>query len=448
MKTIRNSTRWLGLVLACGIITLAATAPAGKPVKPPKPPPAPTLTYTLIPFDDGQRLSSVAVGLTETGLVPGAFDYETIWNGETTQLSWPDIATATDADADGLLDLPTPLPVLEEHLYGAAYRANELGVIVGYTGRLFDGSEWPPLSLTEEGVVWVPGAGGYAAQGVGVIDTRLHQSFAGRINNDGVVAGSCTWGNTGNWQQAFIIVPEQTANGPTWFRDADADGVNDLMLPIWPRPDPMLDPLSSTPMDPVAYVVGINNAGAVAGFVELDYHDAYPGAFVIVPDFGDADGDGNPWFSANADGNNTLVQGLAPLSAGAFTRVCDINANGEVAGSSDDHAVIWKPQTGGGYAIQDLGTISTREHLRTTAMSDTGWVVGSAYTLNWHQKNPKPDLTLVWQNGVMYVLQDILTNGDGWTDLSFSDVSDDGVLAGHGTFNGKVTACLAVPNAP
>ena len=127
-------------------------------------------------------------------------------------------------------------------------------------------------------------------------------------------------------------------------------------------------------------------------------------------------------------------------------------ASGEIAGTSDYHAVIWRPDANGGYSIQDLGAFRQRDHLQVVAMSDTGWVVGRAYNLGtgaaWPKNNPKPDLTLVWRDGVTYVLQEILTNSDGWTELSFRDVSNEGILAGHGTFSGKVTACLAVPNAP
>ena len=43
-------------------------------------------------------------------------------------------------------------------------------------------------------------------------------------------------------------------DGPTWFRDANEDGENDLMLPIWPGPDPVQDPGDFTPGDAVAYI--------------------------------------------------------------------------------------------------------------------------------------------------------------------------------------------------
>ena len=116
------------------------------------------------------------------------------------------------------------------------------------------------------------------------------------------------------------------------------------------------------------------------------------------------------------------------------------------------HAVLWRPQPGGGYSLEDLGTFRQRDHMVVTAMSDTGWLIARDYNLGTGhsvpKNNPKPDPTLIWRNGVMSVLEDILTNGDGWTALRFSDVSNEGILVGRGTFDGKVTACLAVPNLP
>jgi len=451
MKSRLNTTRWLGLVLAGSILTLAASGQAGKPVKPPKPPPEPTLTYTLVPFDTGPWLGSAARGITEAGLVVGSGDYEYVWEvTNRANLPWPTVATTTDTDSDGVLDAPLPLPVLDGHLNGAAHRANEFGLIVGGTG--FPVSGGPPPAGYEQGVVWVPGASGYAAHGVGVIDARLTDSWAGCVNNNGVVAGMCSWDYVGNWWRAYIIVPEETADGLTWFRDDNADGVNDLMLPIWPGPDPALLPGESTPMDPVAEIVAINDDGVVVGSIDNNYGRVEEAVFAIVPDYEDADGDGNPWFAEDAEGYNGLLRGLPPLSAGAYTAPSDINASGEIAGTSDYHAVIWRPDANGAYTIQDLGAFRQRDHLRVSALSDTGWLVGRAYNLgigaSWPKNKPKPALTLVWQDGQMYVLEDILSNGDGWTDLSFSDVSNEGILAGHGTFNGKVTACLAVPNLP
>jgi len=67
MKTMQNTTRWLGLVLAGSILTLAASAQAGKPVKPPKPPPGPPVdtgvvyaqiegdVYAISPDGSGQQ---------------------------------------------------------------------------------------------------------------------------------------------------------------------------------------------------------------------------------------------------------------------------------------------------------------------------------------------------------------------------------------------------------
>jgi hypothetical protein len=447
---LRPKCRILALAVAAALVPLAAQA-----AKAAKPPPASALSYTLVAFEDNaQWIGSRASGITEVGVVPGRYDYDLISGGVTNRLSWPTVATRTDEDGNGLLDLPRPLPFLAGHVTGEAWRANELGVIVGVTERLVDASEWPPLSVFAEGVVWLPGQGAYTPRGLGVIDGRLHQSYATCVNNNGVVAGGCTWGNTINWHRAFIIVPEQTADGPSWFRDTDANGVNDLMLPIWPAPDPLKNPSSSSQYDPVAYINGLNDAGVVCGTIDIVVSDnaGLGGPFVISPDYTDADGDGNPWFVADAAGNNVLVQKLPLLRAGAYSTANAINASGDIAGVSDNHAVLWKPAAGGGYVLRDLGTVTAREYLQVTAMSNTGWILGNAWnsvlTHSFVQKPGKPDIAVVWRDGVMYLMPDLLTNGAGWTDLHFSDVSDSGVLAGYGVFNGRTTACLAVPKLP
>ena len=64
MKRTQNSVACLGLLLACGLITLAAT----KPPKPPPPPPSPTYTHYLL-GDFGA--SSHATAINAGGLVIG-----------------------------------------------------------------------------------------------------------------------------------------------------------------------------------------------------------------------------------------------------------------------------------------------------------------------------------------------------------------------------------------
>jgi hypothetical protein len=454
MKARQNSTRWLGLALVCGTLTFAVSTQAGKSVKPPPPPPpppAPTLTYTLIPFDNGTRLGSVATAISEAGLIPGYFNRNLVCDGVTDQYSWPTVATPTDANRDGWLDLPLALPIPDIYMAGWASDANDFGMIVGATHRVYNYD--PPYPyINQEGVIWLPGTTGYVPQRLGVIDARLDVSSANRVNKDGVVAGVCS-SYTAQFNRAFVIQPEQTADGLTWFRDANADGVNDLMRQIWPGPDPRYitwyydpnDPWTDPPPGPWSEIYDLNDAGTVCGMIQG------VGGFVVVPDYSDADGDGNPWFAANAAGNNRLVRTLPPLTKGAGTSPVSINTKGEIAGVSGNHAVLWKPVAGGGYAIQDLGTVSVRQYLRVSAMSDTGWMVGTAYNSisgSGGAKNPQPNLTVVWRNGVKCYLPDVLTNGAGWTNLSFRDVSNTGVLAGYGVFKGKGTACLAVPNLP
>ena len=189
------------------------------------------------------------------------------------------------------------------------------------------------------------------------------------------------------------------------------------------------------PPNPSSLIRDLNDSGAVCGVIESPWSSAdnpyVKYVFVVVPDFSDADGDGNPWFAADAEGNNSLLRVLTGLTGYTPNSVVAINALGEVAGATNNHAVLWKPVAGGGYAIQDLGTVSDRDYLSVHAMSDSSseWLVGKAYSspLNHAMKplkNPLPDLLVVWWNGEL--LLPALTNGAGWTDLDFNDVNDAG----------------------
>ncbi len=457
MKRRQHFAGWLGFALAGGLSASALTTQAGRPNPPQPPPPPPPLTYVLVAFEDGGRAANYASGINEVGLVVGHYDYELETPDGVQRLSWPTAATRTDVNGNGLLDLSSELPVLPGHAAGSAWSVNENGLIVGESSRIPVYIETEPISVYCEGVVWVNAV----PQGVGVIDVRLDQSTIRCVNRNGLVAGNATFSNTVNWQRAFIVVPEGTVENPIYFRDTNADGVNDLMLPIWPGPDPSRiswpfdpeNPLTYGLQDPVAYITGLNDSGVICGRIDcpVALTPDPRGAFVIVPDFADSDGDGNPWFASDATGNNTLVRRLPALKAGAYTASWAINSAGEIAGVSADHAVLWKPQTGGGYVLQDLGTVASEEHMQIAAMSHTGWIVGCGYSHRFSHgvpKPPPPPVPVVWRNGVMYLVQDLLTNGSEWTVLRLTDVSDTGVLAGSGLFNGKMTACLAVPNLP
>ena len=112
MKTKQISAHWLGLALAGGTLAFAVSTQAAKPPKPPPPPPPPSLTYTLVAFEDGGRLASYASGISEAGLVVGRYGYELTMQDGVQYLERPAVATGTDANGDGLLDLPQELPLL------------------------------------------------------------------------------------------------------------------------------------------------------------------------------------------------------------------------------------------------------------------------------------------------------------------------------------------------
>jgi len=126
MKTIQHSTRWLGLVLAGSIISLAASAQAGKPVKPPPEPPPESL-YNLILLNGSPSSELNEAGMVRGGmnlLVPQSENGSTVW--------------FKDDDSDGLNDLVVNLGRPGWGAMGMSahsYDMNDDGVIVGRGNR-------------------------------------------------------------------------------------------------------------------------------------------------------------------------------------------------------------------------------------------------------------------------------------------------------------------------
>jgi hypothetical protein len=425
------------MLLAAAIAWPAIDSQAAKPVKPP---PQPALTYTLYPMDDSEYEGSWATGITETGLVP-----TTVFTGPD-GFRVPAIGKLFDSDGDGVLDAPQLLPIPEPFVWGQASGANDYGIVVGDTRVWRAGESYADLEpyVHDDAAVWTRGVSGeYEVQSLGVIDSRLRQSWAHKVNASGTVVGNCCFGGGTCWLRAFIIEPVVQSDGSmVWFQDENGDGVNDLMLPIWPGPDEQPDPWTSCHRGPFSFISSINEAGVICGYV--GYADNWvPQPFVLVPDFSLP----NPWFKPDADGFNALIQVLPGLRRQSTTIATAVAAVGEVAGSSDNHGVIWKPQ-GNQYVLHDLGAAPC-DVLSVRDISPNGrWVTGYGFKTVKTRATTRYEHagSFVWRDGVVQVLEDCLTNGVGWTWLQTAAVRDDGVLVGSGLFNGRSTSFVAVPN--
>jgi len=415
MKTKEITTRWLGLALACGTLTFAVSTQAGKPQ-----PPAPSgPTYRIVALGAGNSVSAI----NEAGSVVGGFqNLAGVYAGfvvvPEASANGP-VYFRDTTPMDGRNDLIRELPGLST-LGGGASDINDAGLVVG-SSHLFEWYYQATLWLGETpiGLGFLDGYGG----------TNISIAYA--VNNQGLIAiGTEESGEA----PAGVVVPKDT-NGDnvpdTWFEDANGDGYNDLVLVVAPRvygPPPDEWPIARfTPQ-------GINDANQM---IVNGYDTAK--AYRLTPDYADADGDGNPWFAdMNADRYNDLLVPLIGLS-GASSYATDINAAGQVVGSSNRRAVRWDFAANGTPTIKDLGLLSKSvRSMGATAINDAGQIVGFAAFQNSRT-------TFLVYKGTMYDLATRLTNGTGWTDLSASDINNEGCIVGRGYLNGVYQGFVAIP---
>jgi probable HAF family extracellular repeat protein len=174
------------------------------------------------------------------------------------------------------------------------------------------------------------------------------------VNNLGQVVGISET-PTGD-QHAFLLTP----NGDTWYRDADSDGVNDLMLDLG----------VGTLGLPDSAAMGINDVPQVVGWIRsLDPVDIRP--FMWTPE-----------------------SGMREIGAfgGPISLAVDVNNLGQVVGRSDlqasgeipTHAFLWTENGG----MTDLGTLGGSSS-SASEIDETGKrIVGSSETSTGERRAP------------------------------------------------------------
>jgi probable HAF family extracellular repeat protein len=406
MKTLSNSTSWLGLALACGILTFAVITQAAKS---PKPPPAPVgPTYKIVGLG---TLS--ASRINESGWVTANAYGNACLVVPVTSPSGP-VYYRDTTPTDGINDLIIPLPGLDPSFRADAGDLNDAGLIVGQS----------VLAGTNRSTLWLAGLP------INLAETWWWEgSAAYAINNRGLIV-------TADWEgDAYVIVPEDTDGdgvADNWVRHRDSDGINELRKLVAPfyfvgtsgwwinfEPRAMND----------AGQIILNNAGS-----------SLRRCFRLTPDAADADRDGNPWYAdANADGINDLMVELATLTTRVSNRAYDINASGQVVGESGGRAVRWD-FNGSAQTVTDLGVLSaTVNSMAACAINDAGQIVGGASFKNGSSAG------FLFYKGTMYDLATRLTNGSGWSDLQPTDINNQGFIVGMGSFNGVTQGFVAVP---
>jgi len=408
MKTIQNSTRWLGLALACGTLTYAATTQAGKPSKPP---PEPTPSYTLTLLERGPWYVGCAVN--NSGLVVGQScrppeypEHPFIVVPEDTNGNGLPDQWFRDNDGDGLNDLLLelgPVPPYSGDVYyeGRADDINEAGQVVGdfWVDDYYNNtSEYvafvvTPADVDQDGRLewfWPD------ANGANALMTRLDLGlspttfvYPTAVNNLGQIVGRYYPSDS---ERGFLLEGlDSDANGvaDTWFQDADQNGANDLVVDLGAAPDRSGNLIPLSPSD-------INDAGWVVG--------RGPGAFLIVPKVDPATGKRVWNEDQNGDGINDLAI-LLPTLGGTSAYANAINTDGVIAGSCSprrgaSHAVLWRLDAQGRATITDLGVVQGMDTSANGVNASLQVVGGAASTSTF--------TGWFWQNGVMTELSKLL----------------------------------------
>jgi len=384
------ATRWLAL--ACGILALAASADAKKPVKPPPEPPPPAgPAYWVFSLEGDVRPQAIS----DVGTVVGG-------------------AWFTRADGEGL----APFSLAPRTDNGELqYLTTDLQWLLGDTGTVESGwcsavnqaGEAAGCGVGLTGMLWLAD-GTPVNLGVCPADVAC---WANDINDAGLVVVEFPrfFGATG--AGSGVVVPlDNTGDGEpdTWFTDLDADGINDLFFPI--APEHYLIPRA------------INEDGQVA----LTQISSGPDvAYLLTPDYDDADGDGNPWFAdVDGDGFNDLLIALAPPEPGEAAAVYDLNNLGQVVGRSNGHVVLWEI-VDGEQVVTEFGLLSRKvKSMSPAGINDAGHIVGSS------RKSRSAGPSWLYQDGTFHELLSLVENPEGVSVLSPSGINNHGWICGNG----------------
>lgn len=419
-QTKRNLTVLLTVmaVLASGLVL---TAWAKKPAdKPPGGGGGKEARYTIVDLGNFGGWGSGAQSINESGQVVGysgahAFLVTPVdSDGDDVPDTW-----FRDDDGDGINDLMLDLGTLPGHALSSAYGVNDSGQVVGRS----DG-EGPARAFLWDSV--------NGMVDLGSLKGSNGSSRGQGINNSGCVIGDVPVDLFADQGYAFIIVPEDTDGDgvpDTWFRD-DGDGNNALMIDLGGAAEGW--------WTNCAY--GINDSGQVVGY-SADPLVRPSRAFLVTPE--DSDGDDVPdtWYrDDNSDGINDLMIELPPIHVGAGSRAIAINSSGQVAGVSDDHAVLWEVDGQGKVTVTDLGAAKGNKRMFAGSINDASQVVGW-----WYSYGSRTWTAFLWENGTMTKLIDLLANSEGINGLEACGINEHGEIVGTIYGDGYRHAYIALP---
>jgi probable HAF family extracellular repeat protein len=200
---------------------------------------------------------------------------------------------------------------------------------------------------------------------------------------------------------------------------------------IW-GPNGELNQLPPLPGDTVGFAFGINDNGEAIGVSGLCGNTSVPPVtpFSLEPHAVLWERDGTPVNLGNLGGTFNVPGG--------------INNRGDVAGgaqSSKDgniHAFLWTRSAG----MQDLGLFPGSV---VTAVPCCNTINNSGQIALISADAMGNTRALLWQNGKMYDMNDLIPAGSPWNLQFTASINDAGEIVGWGLINGEVHAFLASP---
>jgi len=474
MRTIQNTTRWLGLVLAGSIITLAASGQAGKPVKPPKPPPEPppSAAYDVVLLGD-PGAGSYARDVNEPGMVVGKVYSPDGYDHLTLVVPEEDNGTPLwrkDVDLDGRNDLLIDLGIPPQTAGNPSLASlNDHGVVLGAGSRLIPATgesiefAWilsPQVvdgqltwtDLDNAGVNWqITPLPVLAAD-----DPHLHVNTS-CINNHGAVTLDITFfvSPYERWYRGFLLIPshyEVSPDGAVAIHypatDLNGDGLNDYLIDLGSGVSHLDEAV--LPLLPSA----INDRGDVAGTV-LGVAGGNNGRpFVIRPRL-----DENLGLVWNEDQDGDGVNDLAlylPLPAEDYKAgITDMNENGTIVGwvynnSDGGRAAIWQMDwETGTSSVTRLESLERKyDKSEAAAVNAAGQVVGRSLK---YTRDAVYQKAWLWDQGTMVPLGDLVSPETGLADNSSIalGINDSAMIVGaqQSVYPGDWTSFIAVPVA-
>ena len=133
-----------------------------------------------------------------------------------------------------------------------------------------------------------------------------------------------------------------------------------------------------------------------------------------------------------------------PNPGGTSMDMNDINDNGAAVGLVDYSAGVISFSSA--YLYKD-GATTVLPSLLNDVLTDAEAINDSGVIVGYGAMNASPAHAIVWQDGQVYDLNDLIPANSGWTLTDATDISDDGTIVGTGIFNGQESAVEVTPIA-